>query len=69
VNGLQGRTAKAIVNIFETGRVRGDYGAVTVLAGDSGRSAARIRVLVGGRGRLGRASGIVHVPRRVAARS
>jgi len=36
VNGLQGRTAKAIVNIFETGRVRGDYGAVTVLAGDSG---------------------------------
>jgi chitosanase len=36
VNDLQKRTAKAIVNIFETGRVNGDYGAVTVLKGDSG---------------------------------
>jgi len=36
MNELQGRTAKAIVNIFETGRVAGDYGAVTVLKGDSG---------------------------------
>lgn len=33
---LQKRTAQAIVNIFETGRLLGDYGAVTVLAGDSG---------------------------------
>ncbi len=33
---LQKKTAKAIVNIFETGRVNGDYGAVTVLKGDSG---------------------------------
>ncbi|MGE0449964.1 MAG: peptidoglycan-binding protein [Vicinamibacterales bacterium] len=36
MNELQSRTAKAIVNIFETGRVAGDYGAVTVLKGDSG---------------------------------
>lgn len=33
---LQRRAAQAIVNIFETGRARGDYGQVTVLAGDSG---------------------------------
>lgn len=33
---LQKKTVKAIVNIFETGRVTGDYGAVTVLKGDSG---------------------------------
>ena len=33
---IQKRTAQAIVNIFETGRVLGDYGRVTLLAGDSG---------------------------------
>ena len=33
---LQKKTAEAMVNIFETGRVRGRYGAVTVLKGDSG---------------------------------
>jgi chitosanase len=33
---LQKLTAKAIVNIFETGRVRGRYGAIAVLKGDSG---------------------------------
>lgn len=33
---LQKRTIKAIVNIFETGRVKGDYGKVTLLRGDSG---------------------------------
>lgn len=32
----QQRTAMAIVNIFETGSVLGDYGQVTVLAGDAG---------------------------------
>ncbi len=32
----QAAAAKAIVNLFETGEVLGDYGAVTVLAGDSG---------------------------------
>ena len=32
----QKRTAQAIVNIFETGRVHGDYGQVTLLAGDTG---------------------------------
>jgi chitosanase len=36
MNDLQKRTAQAIVNIFETGRVAGDYGAVTLLQGDSG---------------------------------
>jgi chitosanase len=33
----QSRTAKAIVNLFETGHLLGDYGQVTVLPGDSGR--------------------------------
>jgi chitosanase len=33
---LQKKTAQAIVNIFETGRVHGDYGLVTLLPGDSG---------------------------------
>ncbi|HUR19981.1 MAG TPA: peptidoglycan-binding protein, partial [Vicinamibacterales bacterium] len=32
----QGRTVEAIVNLFETGQVLGDYGQVTVLAGDTG---------------------------------
>jgi chitosanase len=32
----QASVAKAIVNLFETGEVLGDYGAVTVLEGDSG---------------------------------
>lgn len=33
---LQKRTAQAIVNIFETGRPLGDYGRVTLMAGDNG---------------------------------
>ncbi len=33
---LQKKTAQAIINIFETGRVLGDYGKVTVIKGDSG---------------------------------
>ena len=33
----QAQAAKAIVNIFETGEVRGDYGMVTLLPGDTGR--------------------------------
>lgn len=32
----QKQTAQAVVNIFETGRVRGDYGQVTLLPGDTG---------------------------------
>jgi chitosanase len=36
MNDLQKATCAAIVNIFETGRVRGDYGAIAVLKGDSG---------------------------------
>jgi chitosanase len=33
---LQEKTAKAIVNVFETGKIRGDYAAVTLMAGDTG---------------------------------
>jgi chitosanase len=33
---LQKKTAKAIVNIFETGRPLGDYSKVTLLQGDTG---------------------------------
>lgn len=33
----QAQAAKAIVNIFETGAVRGDYSQVTLLPGDTGR--------------------------------
>ena len=36
MNDLQKRTAQAIVNIFETGRAGGDYGAVTLLKNDPG---------------------------------
>ena len=32
----QARTLEAIVNLFETGQVLGDYGQVTVLTGDTG---------------------------------
>lgn len=32
----QVQAAQAIINIFETGSVRGDYGSVTVLEGDTG---------------------------------
>lgn len=37
MNALQKAAAQAIVNIFETGCVRGDYGNVTLLEGDTGR--------------------------------
>jgi len=33
---LQKKTAQAIVRIFETGKALGDYGAVTVIPGDTG---------------------------------
>ena len=36
VTATQASTAKAIVNLFETGQVLGDYSAVTVLPGDTG---------------------------------
>ncbi|CAH1386120.1 chitosanase [Candidatus Nitrotoga sp. M5] len=32
----QKKTAESLVNIFETGRVLGDYGQVTLIAGDTG---------------------------------
>ena len=51
---LQKRTAQAIVNIFETGAVRGDYGQVTVLAGDQGH-------LTYGRSQTTLASGNLHL--------
>ena len=34
---IQKRTAKAIINLFETGKPLGNYGQVTLLAGDSGQ--------------------------------
>jgi len=36
MNELQQNTARAIVNVFETGRIPGNYAALTVLKGDSG---------------------------------
>src|SRR5438132_5794829 len=36
ITDLQKKTAQAIVNIFETGKVQGDYGRVTLLNGDAG---------------------------------
>ena len=36
MNELQQNTARAIVNVFETGRISGNYAAVAVLKGDSG---------------------------------
>ena len=36
MNDLQQSTARAIVNVFETGRILGNYAAVAVLKGDSG---------------------------------
>jgi len=33
---LQKKTAKAVVNIFETGSAQGNYGGVTLIAGDTG---------------------------------
>lgn len=36
LNDLQKRTIHAIVNIFETGKVKGEYGQVTLLRGDTG---------------------------------
>jgi len=36
MNALQKAAAQAIVNVFETGRVRGDYARITLLEGDAG---------------------------------
>ncbi|HET6349518.1 MAG TPA: chitosanase, partial [Candidatus Krumholzibacteria bacterium] len=51
---LQKRTAQAIVNIFETGRARGDYARVTLLPGDPGH-------LTYGRSQTTLASGNLHL--------
>ncbi len=37
ISDLQKRTAQSIINIFETGKVRGDYGNVTYVPGDAGQ--------------------------------
>ena len=50
----QAQAAKAIVNIFETGAVRGDYSQVTLLPGDTGR-------LTYGRAQTTLGSGNLHV--------
>jgi chitosanase len=49
----QARSAKAIVNIFETGEVLGDYGRVTLIPGDTGH-------LTYGRSQTTLASGLLH---------
>jgi len=51
---LQKAAAQAIVNIFETGSVRGNYGDVTLLPGDSGQ-------LTYGRSQTTLASGNLHL--------
>jgi chitosanase len=51
---LQKRTAEAIVNVFETGRARGDYAKVTVIPGDPGH-------LTYGRAQTTLASGNLHL--------
>jgi chitosanase len=51
---LQKRTAQAIVNIFETGRVQGEYGKVTLIPGDPGH-------LTYGRSQTTLASGNLHL--------
>jgi chitosanase len=39
---------RAVVNVFETGRIRGDYGAITVIKGDNGHlSYGRSQVSLG----------------------
>jgi chitosanase len=50
----QAQAAKAIVNLFETGTVRGQYGAVAVLPGDTGR-------LTYGRSQAALGSGNLHL--------
>ena len=52
MNDLQKAAIGSIVNVFETGRIRGDYGAIAVLKGDSGHlSYGRSQVTLGS-GRL-----------------
>lgn len=51
---LQKLTAQAVVNVFETGRARGEYGKVTLLAGDPGH-------LTYGRSQTTLASGNLHL--------
>jgi chitosanase len=51
MNDLQKRTIVAIVNVFETGKIAGNYSAVGVMAGDSGHlSYGRSQTTLGGGG-------------------
>lgn len=51
MNDLQKRTLEAVVNVFETGRIAGNYGSVGVLPGDSGHlSYGRSQTTLGGGG-------------------
>lgn len=54
ITDLQKKTAQAIVNVFETSRAQGDYGKVTLLAGDTGH-------LTYGRSQTTLASGNLHL--------
>jgi chitosanase len=54
LSALQKLAAQAIVNIFETGRIRGDYGKVTMVANDNGH-------LTYGRSQTTLASGNLHL--------
>ena len=54
ISDMQKQTAQAIVNIFETGKVRGDYAKVTLVPGDSGH-------LTYGRAQTTLASGNLHL--------
>jgi chitosanase len=54
LNNLQKRTAQAIVNVFETGSVHGEYGQVTVQKNDAGH-------LTYGRSQTTLASGNLHL--------
>lgn len=48
MNFIQKAACRAIVNVFETGKVRGDYGAIAVLKGDKGHlSYGRSQVSLG----------------------
>lgn len=50
----QQKTAQAIVNLFETGEVQGDYGQVTLIAGDTGHLTYGRSQTTLGSGNLGR---------------
>ena len=58
MNELQQKTARAIVNVFETGRILGNYGAIAVTKGDSGHLSYGRSQSTLGAGTLGRLLGL-----------